>query len=61
MKKVFVAKFINALLIFLDLMKNYISQVRQEIAIRLPERIYAATYPDTLGGKKPSKVHTLFI
>jgi actin related protein 2/3 complex subunit 3 len=38
-----------------DLMKQYLSQIRQEVAIRLPERIYAATYSDTEGGKKPSK------
>ena len=38
-----------------DTMRAYLSQVRQEIGIRLPERIYASTYPDTDGGKRPSK------
>ena len=45
---------------YLDLMRNYLSQLRQEIAARLIERVYSASYPDTDGGKRPSKWWTSF-
>lgn len=39
----------------LDLLRQYISQMRQEVAIRLPEKVYSPTFPDTDGGRRPSK------
>ena len=38
-----------------DLMKSYLSQVRQEVASRLCEKIYSSSYSDTAGGKRPTK------
>jgi actin related protein 2/3 complex subunit 3 len=39
----------------LDTMRSYFQQLRQEIAVRLVEKIYSASYTDTEGGKRPSK------
>lgn len=36
-------------------MRGYWSQMRQELAVRIPEKIYSSAYPDTEGGKRPSK------
>lgn len=38
-----------------ELMRTYLGQVRQEIGLRLASTVYSPTYPDTDGGKKPSK------
>jgi actin related protein 2/3 complex subunit 3 len=38
-----------------DLMRQYLTQIRQELTLRLVERVYAPTYADTDGGKKPTK------
>ena len=36
-------------------MRAYLSQLRQEMAVRLPGKLYATSYSDTEGGKKPTK------
>ncbi len=36
-------------------MRAYLSQLRQEMTVRLIERIYSPTYLDTENGRRPSK------
>lgn len=38
-----------------DNMRAYLSQLRQETATRLVDKVYSATYPDTEQGKRPTK------
>jgi actin related protein 2/3 complex subunit 3 len=39
----------------METMRQYMTQLRQELAGRLVERIYSPAYADTLDGKRPSK------
>ena len=38
-----------------DNMRAYLSQLRQEMTVRLIERIYSPAYLDTENGRRPSK------
>ena len=38
-----------------DNMRSYMTQLRQEVALRLVDRMYSPVYADTLGGKRPTK------